>query len=189
MGREEPAVQRLLRHDGEWWRLDARRHDAEFQLGVRLLFDTLDELHHPQRGRARSGHRCGHEEHGLQHRRSHEHPLLSGLTDELPRPSQVRHIRVGALRARPSTSASAARPSCRGTPRADSPYSSEPYCNVSGFNLAPAGTYFAQCRFGLIMNNENDCDSPDASIGFGCYRGFDGASVGAGSFVYAPSAT
>jgi hypothetical protein len=48
--------------------------------------------------------------------------------------------------------------------------------------------YFAQCRFGLSMNNENDCGSPDASIGFGCYRGFDGVSVGAGSFAYAPSA-
>jgi alpha-tubulin suppressor-like RCC1 family protein len=71
----------------------------------------------------------------------------------------------------------------------DSVYDSEPYCNVSGYNLSLGGAYISQCRFGLIMNNENDCGTPDAAIGFGCYRPYDGAAIGAGSFAFAPWST
>jgi hypothetical protein len=70
----------------------------------------------------------------------------------------------------------------------DSAYASEPDCNVSGYNLTVGGGIASQCRFGLIMNNENDCGTPDAAIGFGCYRTFDGTSVAAGSFTWEPSA-
>jgi alpha-tubulin suppressor-like RCC1 family protein len=69
-------------------------------------------------------------------------------------------------------------------PTSDAAFNSQPYCNLSGYN-AVAGSYFiSQCRFGLIMNNENDCGTPDAAIGIGCHRNYDGASIGAGSLSF-----
>jgi len=66
-------------------------------------------------------------------------------------------------------------------PTSDSAYNSQPYCNTSGYNLSLGSGFISQCRFGLIMNNENDCGTPDSAIGLGCYRTYDGAAIGAGS--------
>ena len=44
-------------------------------------------------------------------------------------------------------------------------WNNQAHCNVSGFQSTTAG---ANCRYGLIMNNENNCSSNDSAIGFGC---------------------
>lgn len=59
----------------------------------------------------------------------------------------------------------------------------QPYCNVQGFNVnLPAGPYPANARIGIIMNQENDCGSPDTSIGLGT-RTWGGNDYSAGNFV------
>ena len=68
-------------------------------------------------------------------------------------------------------------------PLSDASYGNQPYCNVAGYNLTPGRTDHARCRFGLLMNNENECGSPDSAIGFGCDRSYSGYALGAGSFT------
>jgi hypothetical protein len=57
-------------------------------------------------------------------------------------------------------------------PTADSAYSNMPNCNASGFNQQ---CVYSRCRFGITLNNENDCGSCDATIGFGCEQVAGGA--------------
>jgi len=40
-----------------------------------------------------------------------------------------------------------------------------PHCNLMGFQSRATSR---KCRFGLITNNENDCNSPDHTAGVGC---------------------
>ena len=40
--------------------------------------------------------------------------------------------------------------------------------NAEGINVRRAG--FATLRFGLVMNNEPECDSPDTFVGLGGWR-------------------
>lgn len=49
---------------------------------------------------------------------------------------------------------------------ANSSWNNQLYCNVRGFNVSTSGP--SNCRYGIIMNNENNCDSSDSAIGFGC---------------------
>ena len=39
-------------------------------------------------------------------------------------------------------------------------------CNQEGFNIHRAGTY-TKARIGIISNEQNDCTTPDSTIGFG----------------------
>jgi hypothetical protein len=43
----------------------------------------------------------------------------------------------------------------------------QPNCNKEGFNLIGWSNGYLNTRIGLLMNNENDCSSPDWVIGFG----------------------
>ena len=54
-------------------------------------------------------------------------------------------------------------------PTSSSNWTNEPNCNHIGYNISggSAGGFYG-CRFGISMNNENDCLSNDASIGIGC---------------------
>ena len=47
-------------------------------------------------------------------------------------------------------------------------WNNQPNCNRRGFNLNE-GDGQHRCRWGISMNNENNCGSNDASIGFGCF--------------------
>eukprot|EP00730_Choanoeca_flexa_P006754 TRINITY_DN12219_c1_g1_i6.p1 TRINITY_DN12219_c1_g1~~TRINITY_DN12219_c1_g1_i6.p1 ORF type:complete len:101 (+),score=4.32 TRINITY_DN12219_c1_g1_i6:850-1152(+) len=59
----------------------------------------------------------------------------------------------------------------------------QPTCHKMGFNIDVNGTRSsAKCRFGLIADNENVCDSPDAVAGIGCCR--QDICFGAGAIVY-----
>ncbi|MEE2751833.1 MAG: fibrinogen-like YCDxxxxGGGW domain-containing protein, partial [Myxococcota bacterium] len=40
-------------------------------------------------------------------------------------------------------------------------------CNVKGFQVGVGQPW--SCRYGINMNNENDCSSNDAAVGFGCH--------------------
>ncbi|MGC6511038.1 MAG: fibrinogen-like YCDxxxxGGGW domain-containing protein [Myxococcota bacterium] len=51
-------------------------------------------------------------------------------------------------------------------PEASSNWDNQPNCNVKGFQ--PSATN-ANCRYGITMNNEGDCTSNDAGVGFGCH--------------------
>jgi len=44
----------------------------------------------------------------------------------------------------------------------------EPFCGANGLNLAITGAYPVSCRFGMGYNNENDCTTCDAYMGFAC---------------------
>lgn len=57
--------------------------------------------------------------------------------------------------------------------------STQPYCNRMGINNV-VSTGFARARFGLLGNNENNCESPDSAIGWGI-AGYCGSSCGMGS--------
>ena len=43
----------------------------------------------------------------------------------------------------------------------------QPHCNRVGFNRTDSNA--SAMRFGITMNNENECNSNDSAIGFGCY--------------------
>ena len=53
-------------------------------------------------------------------------------------------------------------------PEPDSLHNNQPNCNINGYNQGNPS--YAKCRFGHIMNNENDCSSVDSGIGMGCER-------------------
>ena len=48
--------------------------------------------------------------------------------------------------------------------RPNSQWDNQPHCNVRGFNVDVS----LDCRYGIMMNNENDCNSCDSWVGFGC---------------------
>ena len=52
------------------------------------------------------------------------------------------------------------------------------YCNLQGFNVT---ANVQKARFGLLMNQENDCNSPDTAIGLGLEQGNNSLTVGAGA--------
>jgi hypothetical protein len=45
-------------------------------------------------------------------------------------------------------------------------WDNQPHCNTRGFQPSASAT---NCRYGLLMNNENECNSNDAAVGFGCH--------------------
>lgn len=73
------------------------------------------------------------------------------------------------------------------TQQAYSNWSSEPHCNVKGFNVTSYGSWNTNCRFGILMNNENNCGTPDAFVGLGCYNPMHGANLGAGYLKWPPA--
>ena len=52
-------------------------------------------------------------------------------------------------------------------PESSSQWNNQPHCNRNGFNRTDSSN--ARMRFGHTMNNENECNSNDSAIGFGCY--------------------
>lgn len=46
-------------------------------------------------------------------------------------------------------------------------WDNQPHCNRIGFNRTDSSS--TGMRFGITMNNENECNSNDSAIGFGCY--------------------
>jgi len=67
-------------------------------------------------------------------------------------------------------------------------WGNQPNCNTRGINLNEAGGQH-RCRWGITMNNENNCGSNDASIGFGCYSNDNCCSArrfGAGGSRWGP---
>ena len=52
-------------------------------------------------------------------------------------------------------------------PESSSQWNNQPYCNRNGFNRTDSSS--TGMRFGHTMNNENECNSNDSAIGFGCY--------------------
>eukprot|EP00729_Bicosta_minor_P002489 gene2489-5730_t len=67
-------------------------------------------------------------------------------------------------------------------------WGNQPNCNAKGFNVVVDGGQH-RCRYGISMNNENDCSSNDASIGFGCYSNnncCDQRRIGAGGSRWSP---
>jgi len=52
-----------------------------------------------------------------------------------------------------------------GTPASN--WDNQPNCNRIGFNRTDSSN--SAMRFGITMNNENECNSNDSAIGFGCY--------------------
>ncbi len=65
----------------------------------------------------------------------------------------------------------------------------QPNCNDEGLNVDPAGLSFSAVRIGLVTNNENDCATPDSSLGFGMNTcgisaGACGGGVADGAFGY-----
>ena len=43
----------------------------------------------------------------------------------------------------------------------------QPNCNREGFNSVPNGAGWDRIRIGIVSNQENDCNSPDSTIGIG----------------------
>lgn len=72
------------------------------------------------------------------------------------------------------------------TPEAPSNWNNQLYCNVKGFQVSTSG---AQCRYGIIMNNENNCSSSDSAVGFGCQTNnyAPGRSTSAGAHRWEPT--
>jgi large repetitive protein len=58
----------------------------------------------------------------------------------------------------------------------NSNWNNQPNCNAIGFNLSVDGGE-ARCRYGITMNNENDCNTNDSAIGFGCFTQFTNVPV------------
>lgn len=61
-----------------------------------------------------------------------------------------------------------------GTGQAASVFDNQPFCNRIGINRTDTAS--ASLRFGITMNNENDCASNDSSVGFGTFT--NGQTVG-----------
>ena len=51
-------------------------------------------------------------------------------------------------------------------PESNSNWDNQANCNTKGFQVSEFNT---NCRYGITMNNENECLSNDSSIGFGCH--------------------
>ena len=67
----------------------------------------------------------------------------------------------------------------------NSNWNNQPNCNVKGFQITVTG---GRCRYGISMNNEGNCSSNDAAIGFGCYTPFNVPLrvISSGGFRWAP---
>jgi len=66
-------------------------------------------------------------------------------------------------------------------------HGNQPHCNNGAIQQASHG---AKCRYGFGTNNENQCNSNDAYIGFGCFTDGGGNPVhrhGVGAFRWNPS--
>ena len=49
-------------------------------------------------------------------------------------------------------------------------FDGQPNCNAQGIQVSVSGSgQYCNCRFGISMNNENDCASNDAAVGIGCH--------------------
>ena len=59
-------------------------------------------------------------------------------------------------------------------PESSSQWNNQPHCNRNGFNRTDSSN--ARMRFGHTMNNENECNSNDSAIGFGCYTNNNSSS-------------
>jgi hypothetical protein len=59
-------------------------------------------------------------------------------------------------------------------------FDNQPNCNRTGINANGA---YDGARIGWTGNNENDCNTNDSSVGFGCM----GGEVGAGARTWSPS--
>ena len=55
----------------------------------------------------------------------------------------------------------------------------QPNCNRNGFNIKKAGSSHIIVRFGIIGNNEDNCNSPDSALGIGI--GLSNSDVRAGN--------
>jgi len=53
-------------------------------------------------------------------------------------------------------------------------WDNQPYCNAEGFYRTDVSS--VGMRFGLTMNNEDECNSNDSAVGFGCYTNGQNAS-------------
>lgn len=65
-------------------------------------------------------------------------------------------------------------------PQQDTVHNMQPNCNRAGYNI----NLPTRCRFGIIMNNENDCASADSGVGFGCRRDAIPHNVSAGAISW-----
>eukprot|EP00050_Salpingoeca_kvevrii_P011236 m.13794 g.13794 ORF g.13794 m.13794 type:complete len:136 (-) comp3325_c0_seq1:2359-2766(-) len=67
-------------------------------------------------------------------------------------------------------------------------WDNQPHCNIRAFNLVHCCDN-TNCRYGISMNNENECNSNDAAIGLGCYTNnkSSGRQIGAGGFRWSPT--
>ena len=72
-------------------------------------------------------------------------------------------------------------------PESSSQWNNQPHCNRNGFNRTDSSR--TGMRFGHTMNNENECNSNDSAIGFGCYTNNQSSSgtrnCAAGGFRWA----
>ena len=77
-----------------------------------------------------------------------------------------------------------------GTGQSSSNFDNQANCNTAGFNVTSASS--AAHRWGITMNNENDCSTNDSGIGFGTYTnnqttsGSGVRNVGAGGHRWSP---
>jgi hypothetical protein len=70
------------------------------------------------------------------------------------------------------------------TATATSVFDNQPNCNVDQIN---ANYTYAGARIGLVMNNENDCGTDDAAVGFGTYGNSNsGDGTGCGGTSWNP---
>ncbi|HCP47825.1 MAG TPA: hypothetical protein DIU15_17425, partial [Deltaproteobacteria bacterium] len=51
-------------------------------------------------------------------------------------------------------------------PEANSEWDNQLNCNTKGFQVSVSQ---GNCRYGISMNNENECNSNDSAVGFGCH--------------------
>jgi hypothetical protein len=66
-------------------------------------------------------------------------------------------------------------------------FENQPFCNSKGFNNIVSGNWKVSCRFGLIMNDNNNCTTPDSFIGLGCYHQASNSNVSVGSLRSNPT--
>ena len=59
-------------------------------------------------------------------------------------------------------------------PESNSQWDNQPHCNRNGFNRTDSSS--CAMRFGHTMNNENECNSNDSAVGFGCYTNNNSSS-------------
>ena len=70
-------------------------------------------------------------------------------------------------------------------PQSNSQWDNQPHCNKKGFQPSASQT---NCRYGITMNNENECNSNDSAIGFGCHTNsyYPNRTTSAGGHRWSP---